>query len=92
MLLVVLPSLTFPDRRPVGPDAGEAGEGAALVERELDVAALDLVELAEGVERDHAAGVPLASLVATKQDPLADARSPPTVGAERDEAELACFC
>ncbi len=27
------------DGRPVGPDAGEAGEGARLIERKLDVAA-----------------------------------------------------
>jgi hypothetical protein len=55
MSLAVSPSLTFPDRRPVGPDAGEAGEGAGLVEREPDVAALGLVELAERIERHHAA-------------------------------------
>lgn len=47
--------LDLPDRRPVGPDAGEAGEGPGLVEREPDVAALGLVELAERVERHHAA-------------------------------------
>jgi hypothetical protein len=32
--------LDLPDRRPVGPDAGEAGERAGLIEREPDVAAL----------------------------------------------------
>jgi hypothetical protein len=32
--------LDLPDRRPVGPDAGEAGERAGRVEREPDVAAL----------------------------------------------------
>jgi hypothetical protein len=47
--------LTFPDRGPVGPDASEAGEGAGFVERKPDVAALGLVELAEAVERHHAA-------------------------------------
>ncbi len=47
--------LDLPDGRPVGPDAGEAGEGTGLIEREPDVAALGLVELAEGVERHHAA-------------------------------------
>jgi hypothetical protein len=31
--------LDLPDRCPVGPDAGEAGEGSELVEREPDVAA-----------------------------------------------------
>jgi hypothetical protein len=35
--------LHFPDGRPVGPDAGEAGEGAALIEREPDVAASALL-------------------------------------------------
>ena len=35
--------LDLPDGRPVGPDAGEAGEGAVLVEREPDVAALGLL-------------------------------------------------
>jgi hypothetical protein len=29
----------LPDRRPVGPDAGEAGEGTRLVERKPNVAA-----------------------------------------------------
>lgn len=47
--------LDLPDRRPVGPDAGEAGEGTGLIEREPDVAALGLVELAERVERHHTA-------------------------------------
>ncbi len=47
--------LDLPDRRPVGPDAGEAGEGTALMKREPDIAALGLVELAERVERYHAA-------------------------------------
>ena len=47
--------LDLPDRCPVGSDAGEAGQGARLVEGEPDVAALGLVKLAEGVERDHAA-------------------------------------
>jgi hypothetical protein len=46
--------LTFRDGRPVGPDAG-AGERTGLVEREPDVAAFGLVELAEGVERQDAA-------------------------------------
>jgi hypothetical protein len=32
--------LDLPDRRPVAPDAGEAGERAGLIEREPDVAAL----------------------------------------------------
>ena len=32
--------LDLPDRRPVGPDAGEAGERAGLIERKPDVAAL----------------------------------------------------
>ena len=45
----------LPDGRPIGPDAGEAGEEASLVEREPDVAALSLVELAERVERHDAA-------------------------------------
>jgi hypothetical protein len=39
----------------VSPDAGEAGHRAGLVEREPDVAALGLVELAERVEGHHAA-------------------------------------
>jgi hypothetical protein len=39
--------LHFPYRRPVGPDAGEAGEGPGLVEGEPDVAALRLVEFAD---------------------------------------------
>ena len=47
--------LDLPDRRPVGPDAGEAGEGAGLVERKPDIAAFCLIEFAEGVERHHAA-------------------------------------
>jgi len=47
--------LDLPDRRPVGPDAGEAGEGTGLIEREPDIAALGLVELAERVERYDAA-------------------------------------
>src|SRR4051812_37322298 len=54
----VVGSLTFldlPDRCPVGPDAGETGERAGLVEREPDVAALGLVEFAEAVERHDAA-------------------------------------
>src|SRR6185436_7286548 len=47
--------LDLPDRRPVGPDAGETGEGTGLVESEPDVAAFGVVELAEGVERYDAA-------------------------------------
>ena len=43
------------DGRLVGPDAGEAGEGTGLIEREPDIAAFGLVELAERVERHHAA-------------------------------------
>jgi hypothetical protein len=43
------------DRRPVGPDAGEACERPGLVEREPDIAALGLVEFAERVERHQAA-------------------------------------
>jgi hypothetical protein len=39
--------LDFPDGRPIGPDAGEADEGAALIERKPDIATLGLVELAE---------------------------------------------
>jgi hypothetical protein len=35
--------LDLPDGRPVGPDAGEAGEGAGLIECEPDVAAFGLV-------------------------------------------------
>jgi hypothetical protein len=46
--------LDLPDGRPVGPDAGEAGEGAALIESEPDVTTFCLVELAEAVERHHA--------------------------------------
>jgi hypothetical protein len=46
--------LDLPDGGPVSPDAGEAGEGARLVEREPDVAAFDLVELAKRVKRHHA--------------------------------------
>jgi hypothetical protein len=38
--------LDLPYRCPVGPDAGEAGKGAFLVEGEPDVAALGLVEFA----------------------------------------------
>jgi hypothetical protein len=45
--------LDLPDGRPAGPDAGEAGDGTGLIEREPDVAALCLVELAERVERHH---------------------------------------
>src|ERR1700731_946085 len=47
--------LDLPNRRPVGPDADEAGERAGLIEGEPDVPALALVKLAETVERDHAA-------------------------------------
>jgi hypothetical protein len=36
--------LDLPDRRPVGPDAGEAGEGTGLVAREPDVAAFGLAD------------------------------------------------
>ena len=39
--------LDLADGGPVGPDAGETGEGTGLVEREPDVAAFDLVELAK---------------------------------------------
>jgi hypothetical protein len=46
--------LDLPNGRPVGPDAGEAGEGTGLIEREPDIAALGLVEFAEGVEWHHA--------------------------------------
>ena len=41
--------LDLPHRGPVGPDAGEERERAGLVEREPDVAAFGLVELAEAV-------------------------------------------
>jgi hypothetical protein len=54
--LEVVDGLAFPDlpdRRPVGPDAGEARERAGLVEREPDIATLPLVEFAETVERHH---------------------------------------
>ena len=34
--------LDLPDGRPVGPDAGEAGQRTGFVEREPDVAALGL--------------------------------------------------
>jgi ribosomal protein S27AE len=47
--------LDLPDGGPVSPDAGKAGEGAGLIEREPDVAAFDLVEFAETVERNYAA-------------------------------------
>jgi hypothetical protein len=47
----------LPDRCPVGPDAGEAGEGARVIQREPDIAAFGPVELAEGVERHHAAAL-----------------------------------
>jgi len=46
----LLAFLHLPNRRPVGPNAGEAGEGTALIEREPDVATLGLVEFAEAVE------------------------------------------
>ena len=42
--------LDLPNGRPVRPDAGEAGEGTGLIEREPDVAAVGLVELAERIE------------------------------------------
>jgi hypothetical protein len=42
-VVVGLAFLDLPDRCPVGPDAGEAGEGAALIEGEPDVAAFGLV-------------------------------------------------
>ena len=42
--------LDLPDGGPVGPDAGEASEGAGLIEREPYVAAFDLVEFAKGVK------------------------------------------
>jgi hypothetical protein len=46
--------LDLPDRGPVSPDAGEAGEGTGLIECEPDVAALGLFELAERIEWHHA--------------------------------------
>jgi hypothetical protein len=49
--------LDLADRRPVGPDAGVAGEGAGLVEREPDIAALGLIELAETIDVNRR-GVP----------------------------------
>ena len=54
-VVVGLAFLDLPHRRPVRPDAREAGEGAGLVEREPNVSPLGLVELAETVERHHAA-------------------------------------
>src|ERR1700704_48127 len=53
-VVVSLAFLDLPNGGPVGPDAGEAGEGAGLIEREPDVAAFDLVELAKRVKRHHA--------------------------------------
>ena len=47
--------LDLPDRVPVRPDAGEEGEGACLIERKLDVAAMRLAEFAEGREGHDAA-------------------------------------
>jgi hypothetical protein len=35
--------LDLPDGGPVSPDAGEAAKGTRLVERELDIAAFDVV-------------------------------------------------
>ena len=48
--------LDLPDRCPVGPDAGEAGERTRFIQREPDVAALGLVELAEGSFRQKIPG------------------------------------
>src|SRR6185503_10870948 len=53
-VVVSLAFLYLPNRRPVGPDAGEAGEGAGFIEREPDIAAFGLVELAKRVKRHHA--------------------------------------
>jgi hypothetical protein len=50
-----VPAGYLPDRRPVGLDAGEAGEGTGVIERKPNVAALGLVELAERRERHYAA-------------------------------------
>jgi hypothetical protein len=47
--------LDLPHRRPVGPEAGETGKRAGLIDCEPDVASLGLVEFVEAVERHHAA-------------------------------------
>ena len=44
----------LPDRSPIRPEAGKAGKGAGLVDREPDVAAFGFVKLAERVERHQA--------------------------------------
>jgi hypothetical protein len=54
VMLFLVTGNVLPDGRPVGPDAGEAGEGTSLVKREPDVAALGFVELTEAVERHNA--------------------------------------